>query len=64
VGAKLLKQPDAIPSGDLADWGPVAQPAGDVVSHGSGLHTHQTTMPEKPSHSQYVTIPENDMIRH
>ena len=37
MGAKLLKQPDAIAGGDLADWGPVAQPAGDVVSHTSGL---------------------------
>ena len=32
--------------------------------YGSGLYTHSPTLPEKPSHSQYVTIPENDTNRH
>jgi hypothetical protein len=32
--------------------------------YGSGLHTHSPTTPEKPSHSQYVTILENDTNRH
>ena len=41
MGAKLLKQPDAIAGDDLADWGPVAKPAGDVVSHTNGRLLHR-----------------------
>jgi hypothetical protein len=41
VGAKLLKQPDAIAGDDLVDWGPVAKPAGDVVSYTSGRLLHR-----------------------
>jgi hypothetical protein len=41
VGAKLLKRPDAIAGDDLVDWGPVAKPAGDVVSYTSGRLLHR-----------------------
>ncbi len=32
--------------------------------YGSSLHTHSPTLPEKLSHSQYVTTPEKDTNRH
>ncbi len=40
MGAKLLKRAAGIAGGDLVDWGPVAQPVGEVVSHTSGRLLH------------------------
>jgi uncharacterized cupin superfamily protein len=41
VGAKLLKQPAGIAGDDLVDWGPVAKPLGETVSHTSGRLLHR-----------------------
>ena len=41
MAAKLLKRPAAIADGELTDWGPVAQPAGQPVSRTRGRLLHR-----------------------
>jgi uncharacterized cupin superfamily protein len=41
VSAKLLKQPAGVAGDDLVDWGPVAKPLGETVSHTSGRLLHR-----------------------
>ena len=41
MSAKLLKQPAGIAGDDLVDWGPVAKPLGETVSHTSGRLLHR-----------------------
>lgn len=41
MSAKLLKQPAGVAGDDLVDWGPVAKPLGETVSHTSGRLLHR-----------------------
>ena len=41
AAAHLLKQPAALPDGELTDWGPVAEPIGTPVARTSGRLLHR-----------------------